>query len=259
MALDERDLVPPTDDHDVEAPRDLAQRGSLHRSEFNAWFFDTFDRYINFITHQHKRVAFEGIEPGRILEIGAGTGANFSYLPDGCGIVALEPNVEMHERLRRRAVENGRRLELLAAPAETIPLEDDSVDTVICTLVLCTVHDPQAVLREIRRVLRPGGTFRFVEHVAASPVSPRRWLQRVFTRPWAWIFEGCQLCRHTGDTISQAGFATIQIDRRRLRLSVFIPVNAAISGIATNEPGCRTADAPIRSLHDQHERSGQPT
>lgn len=203
------------------------------RSAFNAWFFDTITGYANIIARDHKNAAFAGIEPGRILEIGAGTGANFSYLPPGSTIVALEPNAAMHQRLQRQATSQGITIELLNAPAEAIPLADNSVDTVVCTLVLCTVDDPDIVLREVKRVLRPGGTMRFVEHVAAHPTSPRRWLQRVLTRPWAWVFEGCQLCRHTADTIDAAGFSSVEILRRRFRVSVFVPVNSAIHGIVT--------------------------
>lgn len=202
-------------------------------SAFNAWFFDTFDGYINLIARRAKRSAFHGIEPGSILEIGAGTGANFSFLPPGSTLVALEPNAAMHDRLQRRADERGIVLDLIAAPAESIPLDDNSVDTVICSLVLCTVTDPGAVLREVRRVLRPGGTLRFVEHVAAAPMSPRRWLQETIARPWAWLFEGCQLCRHTARAIDDAGFASIEVYSRRFRLSVFVPVNSVINGIAT--------------------------
>jgi len=212
---------------------DLTQPNrSPRRGAFNAWFFDTIDVYVNLITGPVKRAAFDDIEPGRILEIGAGTGANFDYLPAGSQLFALEPNEAMHQRLHRRASEQGVALELLAAPGESIPLDDGSVDTVICSLVLCTVNDPAAVLAEIRRVLRPGGTFRFVEHIAAGPVSPRRWLQRVINRPWAWIFEGCQLCRHTDRAIEAAGFTSLDLHRRRLRLSIFVPVNRAIHGIA---------------------------
>ncbi len=202
------------------------------RGAFNAWFFDTFDGYVNVVAGPSKQAAFEGIEPGRILEIGIGTGANFDHLPAGSNLVALEPNEAMHERLHRRASEKGIGLELLVAPGESIPLDDGSIDTVICSLVLCTVEHPDAVLAEIKRVLRPGGTFRFVEHVAARPVSPRRWLQGALTRPWAWIFEGCQLCRHTDLAIEAAGFASLEIRRRRLRRSVFVPVNTVIHGIA---------------------------
>lgn len=215
-------------------PTDLTRnRSSSRRGPFNAWFFATFDRYINHIAGPHKQAAFDGIEPGPILEIGAGTGANFDHLPPGSQLLALEPNTAMHERLRRRAHDRAIDLELLVAPSEAIPLDDDSVDTVICSLVLCTVDDPAAALSEIKRVLRPGGTFRFIEHVAAGPRSPRRFLQRSLNRPWAWIFEGCQLCRHTGALIEHAGFSRTHIARRRLRRSVFFPVNSAITGTAT--------------------------
>lgn len=117
-----------------------------------------------------------------------------------------------------------------------MPLPDDSVDTVVCSLVLCTVTDPEAAVAEIRRVLRPGGTFRFVEHVAAHPFSPRRWIQSTITRPWSWVFEGCQLSRDTAALIDAAGFAEVDMRRGRLRFSVFIPVNTVISGWALERP-----------------------
>lgn len=219
------------------APNQRRDRREASRlSIFNAWFFDSINEYANHIADAHKRDAFDGIASGRILEIGAGTGANFSFLPPRSTILALEPNPAMHQALERRAGEYGMHLELLTNPAETMPLEDDSVDTVISTLVLCTVDDPDAVLQEVKRVLRPGGTFRFVEHVAAHPASPRRWLQRALVRPWAWLFEGCQLDRHTADAINAAGFAHVKLHRGRFRHSVFVPVNRVISGVATKSP-----------------------
>jgi len=218
--------------HQPDLPDSTTPTKTSGRGAFNAWFFDTFDSYANVVAGPSKRAAFRGIEPGRILEIGIGTGSNFDHLPAGSHLLALEPNEAMHDRLHRRAGEKGIGLELLVAPAESIPLDDGSVDTVICSLVLCTVEHPDTVLAEIKRVLRPGGTFRFVEHVAARPVSPRRWLQRALTRPWAWIFEGCQLCRHTDLAIEAAGFASLDIRRQRLRRSVFVPVNTVIHGIA---------------------------
>lgn len=198
----------------------------------NAWFFDTFDRYVNFISRRQKHHAFAGILPGTVLEIGAGVGANFDHLPPDTRLIAVEPNEAMHPRLLERAAERSIDLELVGAPAERLPVPDDSVDTVICSLVLCTVTDPDAVVAEVRRVLRPGGTFRFVEHVAAHPTSPRRWVQAAIARPWAWLFEGCQLCRDTATSIETAGFADVSLHRSRLRLSVFTPVNTVISGEA---------------------------
>jgi SAM-dependent methyltransferase len=203
------------------------------RSRFNTWFFRAFDRYINHIAARHKAEAFAGIGAGRIVEIGAGVGANFDHLPEGATIVAVEPNLAMHDSLCRRAEEHGIDLELIGAAAERLPLDDASVDEVICSLVLCTVSDPAATVSEIARILRPGGHFRFVEHVAAGPWSPRRWLQHGIRRPWSWLFEGCDLCRDTGALVERSGFAAVQLRRGRLRRSIFVPVNAVISGVAT--------------------------
>ena len=203
------------------------------RSRFNAWFFTAFDGYINRVSRDHKQDAFGGMPPGDVVEIGAGVGANFAWVPEGSRILAVEPNRAMHERLRERARERRARLELIPASAEELPIEDASVDEVICSLVLCTVDDPRRSLGEIHRILRPGGRFRFVEHVAAPSGSPRRLVQTALARPWAWVYEGCQLCRHTGEEIEAAGFSEVSMREHRFRGSLFYPVNLAISGIAT--------------------------
>jgi ubiquinone/menaquinone biosynthesis C-methylase UbiE len=203
-------------------------------SRFNAWFFDVVDRYSNHVGQVHKRNAFEGLRTGTIVELGAGTGANLRYIPEGSRLIAVEPNAAMHARLQRNAAAQKVDLELLASPGEDVPLADDSVDEVIATLVLCTVADPDRVLSEIRRILRPGGTFRFVEHIAAHPASPRRWLQWLIARPWAWLFEGCDTQRDTTRAIANAGFSTMIVESKRFRHSVFFPVNSAIWGFATN-------------------------
>lgn len=203
------------------------------RGRFNAWFFTAFDRYINLITRRHKRRAFTGITGPDVLELGPGVGANFRYLPPGSRVQAVEPNRAMHAALLARAAERGVDLHLVECHAEQLPLPDESVDDVICSLVLCTVGDPDRVLAEVLRVLRPGGSFRFVEHVAAHPASARRWLQWAVDRPWAWIFEGCQLRRDTAQVIEDAGFHSTDIARHRLAQSIFVPVNTAISGVAT--------------------------
>lgn len=202
------------------------------RGRFNAWFFTTFDRYIARIASAHKLAAFGSIAPGNIVEIGPGVGANFSYLPAGSQLVAVEPNLAMHPGLRHRAHERGLGIEVLTATAEAIPLPDASADDVLCSLVLCSVDDQRAVLAEVKRVLRPGGRFRFVEHVEASAGSPRRWLQSAIRAPWRWIYEGCDLRRDTAAAIEAAGFATVELTRGRWRRSVFVPANTSIHGIA---------------------------
>jgi ubiquinone/menaquinone biosynthesis C-methylase UbiE len=202
-------------------------------SRFNAWFFSTFDRYINAIAGRHKQAAFTGIDSDAVVELGAGVGANLGYLPAGTRLIAIEPSLQMHERLRARAEQAGVDLELIAQGAESLPLEDGSYDEVICSLVLCTVGDPDRVLAEVRRILRPGGRFRFVEHVAAPDWSPRRWLQGALRRPWKWLFEGCTLDRDTASRIRAAGFTDVQLSHERFHRSLFVPVNTTISGVAT--------------------------
>jgi ubiquinone/menaquinone biosynthesis C-methylase UbiE len=211
-------------------PADGFDHGAVSR--FNAWFFTTFDRYINHIGRRHKRAAFGGIDADEVLELGAGVGANLAYLRPGTRLVAVEPSRRMHDRLRRRAAAAGVELDLIPHGAEHLPLEDGSMDEVICSLVLCTVADPGRVLAEARRVLRPGGRLRFVEHVAAPRWSPRRWLQRLLRRPWSWLYEGCTLDRDTGRHLRAAGFGEVEIRHERFHRSLFVPVNTAIWGVA---------------------------
>jgi SAM-dependent methyltransferase len=201
-------------------------------SRFNAWFFTAFAGVLEHSTGPHKREAFGGLEPASVLEIGAGTGANLHHLAPGSRLFALEPSRRMHDRLRRRCAAAGIDATIVATGAESIPLPDESVDEVICSLVLCTVEDPDAVLSEVRRVLRPGGRFRFVEHVAA-PGRLRSRVQRMIRRPWGWLFEGCDPHRHTTRRVEGAGFASVELGHRKLRHSLFWPVNTAVWGVAT--------------------------
>ncbi|HSL59343.1 MAG TPA: class I SAM-dependent methyltransferase [Acidimicrobiales bacterium] len=201
-------------------------------SGFNAWFFTAFAGYLNRVAGRHKRHAFADLAPGPVLEIGAGTGANVGLLPAGTQLIALEPSLRMHDRLRQRCAAAGLDATIVATGAESIPLPDESIDEVICSLVLCTVRDPERVLAEVRRVLRPGGRFRFVEHVAAPRRGVRRSIQVAVRRPWGWLFEGCRPDQHTPDLVRAAGFAEVRVERAKLRGSVFWPVNTAIWGVA---------------------------
>jgi ubiquinone/menaquinone biosynthesis C-methylase UbiE len=137
----------------------------------------------------------------------------------------------MQRRLQAAADRSGVDLELRDRVAECTGLPDDSADTVISSLVLCSVTDPARVLVEVRRILRPGGTYRFVEHVAARPHTLTRALQRMLRRPWAWTFEGCSCERDLETIIRAAGFTTVAIDRYRLH-TPFVPFNTHIAGIA---------------------------
>jgi ubiquinone/menaquinone biosynthesis C-methylase UbiE len=138
---------------------------------------------------------------GRTLEIGAGTGLNQDLYPGAVTeLVLTEPFEPMARRLREKAGEAGRPVEVVEAPGDDLPLPDDSFDTVVATLVLCTADDPAAVLREIARVLKPGGQFLFAEHVRSSDANVAKWQDRLHG-PW-WVFgHGCHCNRDTLSTI----------------------------------------------------------
>lgn len=138
---------------------------------------------------------------GAVLEIGAGTGLNLGhYPPDLERLVLAEPGATMADRIDLDRAPGGVEPRLERAPAEELPFEDESFDTVVSTLVLCTVGDPERAIDEVARVLRPGGRLLFLEHVRAEQ-GWRRALQRRSVRAWAAFADGCQCDRTTLATI----------------------------------------------------------
>ena len=200
------------------------------RGRFNAAFFRLMGPYLERSLRPRKRRVFAGVA-GDVAEIGPGVGANLPYLPTGTALIAIEPNRYMHDGLRTAALRSGVALDLRERTAEQTGLPDASVDTVISSLVLCSVQDPDAVLAEIRRILRPGGSFRFVEHVVAPSGTPTRASQRLFRRPWAWTFEGCSCERDLERSLRSAGFAEVEVEHYRLH-TPFLPFNPQIAGVA---------------------------
>lgn len=145
---------------------------------------------------------------GRTLEIGAGTGANLVHYPDEVEeLVLAEPFEPMRRRLERKLGESGKAARTLDASAEAIPLEKESIDTVVSTLVLCTVDFPDIALAEAARVLRPGGQLLFIEHVRSHSPRVARWQDRLET-PWRHFGAGCRCNRDTIASIAAAGFST---------------------------------------------------
>jgi SAM-dependent methyltransferase len=139
---------------------------------------------------------------GAVLEIGAGTGLNLPHYPERLErLVLLEPAGFMAGRIDTSRGPDGVQVDVLSAPAESLPFDDESFDTVVSTLVLCTVSDPEQAVREVARVLRPNGRLLFCEHVAAEP-GWRRNLQRRAERPWAAFADGCRCDRPTLTTIA---------------------------------------------------------
>jgi ubiquinone/menaquinone biosynthesis C-methylase UbiE len=160
-----------------------------------------------------RKATLLGSLSGDVLEIGAGTGANFGHFRRDVRWTGLEPNRRARATLRAAARAHGHDTEVLAAPAERIPLPDASVSAVVATVVLCSVSDQDATLAEVIRVLRPGGRFVFFEHVAAPRGTWPCRLQRLSAPFSRMLDRGCNPGRDTARAIERAGFAQITVDR----------------------------------------------
>lgn len=200
------------------------------RGRFNAAFFRVMDGYLDRHLRGQKQAVYADLPP-TLVEIGAGVGANFRYVRPGTKVIAVEPNPYMHRPLRLAAERHAIDLEIRDVVGERIDLPDASADAVISSLVLCTVADPSRVVSEVRRVLRPGGRYCYVEHVAAREGTVTRRAQRVVRRPWAWAFEGCSCERDLEAVIRSAGFSSVDNRSYRIR-SPFVPFNTHIAGTA---------------------------
>lgn len=159
-------------------------------------------------------LAVLGSVRGVVLEIGPGTGVNFDDLPDDITWIGLEPDDDALRRLRSRARTFSRDSRVIEGVAEDIPLEDASVDTVLSTLVLCSVEDQARVLSEVKRVLRPGGRFAFFEHVAAPRGTVTRLVQRVSTLGRKRRPGECDPLRDTLDAL-RTSFDTVDVTEYR--------------------------------------------
>ncbi len=149
---------------------------------------------------------------GRVLELGAGTGLNLElYPPDITDLTLTEPDPHMVKQLRKRVDETGGAAQVVEAPGEKLPFEDDSFDTVVVTLVLCTVPEPTATLAEIKRVLKPDGRFLFMEHVRSPEPGLAKWQDRL-EKPWRFVGDGCHCNRDTVATIGAAGFELGEVE-----------------------------------------------
>jgi len=211
----------------TEAFPPLSHRNGLH-DRFLAWFMARGGgNYASFVEGR-KRHLLAGLS-GTLVEIGSGTGPNLQYLPDHLSIVGIEPNPFMHRHYLEEARGRGGSVHLIQGLAEDLPFPDETVDAVLSTLVLCSVPDLQKVFAEVIRVLKPGGKFLFLEHVAAEKGTPLRRLQGFVQPLWGLVGDGCQLNRSTGHELEKAGFRKVRIDRFRVPLPLVSP---HISGTA---------------------------
>jgi ubiquinone/menaquinone biosynthesis C-methylase UbiE len=171
---------------------------------------------------------------GRTLELGAGTGLNLEHYPLAVTrLVLTEPDPHMAKRLRSRLAETTpvAPAEVVEASAEELPFDDTSFDTVVSTLTLCTVGDPERAAAEAKRVLRPDGRLLFIEHVRDEEGTGRaRWQDRL-ERPWGWVAGGCHPNRDTGQLLART-FATVEADDAEFPGSGTALVKPVITGSA---------------------------
>ncbi len=151
---------------------------------------------------------------GEVLEIAVGTGRNLPYYPDGVRLSGVELSPAMLEIARTRAREVGREIDLRVGDAQALEFPDESFDSVVCTLSLCTIPDDRAAVAEVRRVLRPGGRFLLLEHVR-SPLLPIRTAERLL-EPLMLRFEADHLTREPLEHLRAEGFAIERLERSKL-------------------------------------------
>jgi ubiquinone/menaquinone biosynthesis C-methylase UbiE len=155
--------------------------------------------------HEHRHALVSGLA-GSVLEIGAGNGLNLPHYPIGVRhVVALEPDPFLLTQGRRRVNHCVARVSFVMGEADHLPLADESVDAVVCSLVLCSVPSVQRALSEVQRVLRRDGQLRFFEHVVATSAGKRR-LQRVLAPIWSRLAGDCTLTRDTEQEMRDCGF-----------------------------------------------------
>lgn len=146
---------------------------------------------------------------GRVLEVGAGTGANVRHYPDDTDLTLIEPDKRMRARLEEKGFSASR------AFAEQLPFEDASFDTVACTLVLCSVRSVEDAIAEFHRVLKPGGRLLFMEHVRSESARVARW-QTHIEPVWSFFAAGCHLTRQPL-TVMEGRFELSTLQRGRMR------------------------------------------
>ena len=155
---------------------------------------------------EHRRRLLQGIA-GRVLEVGAGTGANFAYYPSAVTeLVAVEPERHLRTLADRAATDAAMPVTVVDGVAERLPANDGTFDAAVSSLVLCSVRDQAAALRELRRVLRPGGRLYFWEHVRAGGRTGARMQRLLDATVWPILGGGCHTARDTAAAIQQAGF-----------------------------------------------------
>jgi ubiquinone/menaquinone biosynthesis C-methylase UbiE len=181
---------------------------------------------------EHRRTLLAGLK-GRVVEVGAGHGLNFRHYPPAVSqVVAVEPEPHLRGLAIKAAAGASIPIEVRDGTAEALPAQDGEFDAAVVSLVLCSVSDQQAALREIARVLRPDGELRFYEHVVSHRPSTARIQRALDATVYPFLAGGCHCARDTGAAIRDAGFQVTHEERVAFKGSRIAPAVAHILGTA---------------------------
>ncbi|WOV83627.1 class I SAM-dependent methyltransferase [Sporosarcina jeotgali] len=198
------------------------------------WFPKIYDAAMKPLeASQFKKIRRDLVEKaeGRVLEIGSGTGINFPYYKNALQVDAIEPNPSMSKRSDERLRCAQVPIQIHESGAESLPFADDTFDTVVATLVFCTIPEPLKALAEIQRVSKPGARLLFFEHVRMEPILLSK--TQDFLNPlWEKICDGCQLNRDTLDLIKKSGIEVAKIESYYAKLFLYIE---GINGMTERE------------------------
>ena len=208
-----------------------------------AAMYDRFTAKSERDTFAAHRAALLAGAAGDVLEIGGGTGANLQHYGGDVGTLTItEPEQPMVKRLQQRIASVRPDAKLLRAPAEDLPFNDESFDVAVATLVLCTVDDQPRALRELRRVLRPGGRLLFMEHVRSEDPKTARMQDRMLPIN-VRMCHGCHTNRRTLDGIRAAGFEVTEVEHDTIAHAPKF-IRPLIVGVAVKQPGQAAASGP---------------
>jgi len=186
---------------------------------------------------EYRKLALAGLA-GSVIEVGAGNGLNFAHYPAGVtAVVAVEPDPYLRRIAERHAGQAPVAVTIQNGVAERLPAADGAFDAAVVSLMLCSVADQRAVLAEVRRVVRPGGYLRFLEHVRAGTPGLRR-VQRVLDATvWPAFGGGCHVGRDTLAAIAGAGFTVTRHEAFRFPEGrIPLPASPHVWGVASRDP-----------------------
>ncbi len=203
--------TPGTGESDLEASLIDSRSTAATRGRYDriAPLYDVMQRMNERRFAPHRTALWGRVQGPRVLEVGVGTGMNIPLYPEGVKVTAIDLSPRMLERARKRLSQTGAAVELLEADAQDLPFPDAHFDTVIATFVFCSVPDPVLGLRELRRVLVPGGRLLLMEHVLSTRPVLRRMMRLM--NPVVRPLMGANIDRETVENVRRAGFVALEV------------------------------------------------